>query len=157
MYKTKIKFKETIVGDLSGALSAAIITMPMAIGYGIISFAPLGAEFIPQAAMAGIFSAVFAGFFASFMGGSPIQITGPKAPLTLIYGTLVSSLVSMQAISHHTTSTFYIVIGLASLCLLIAGISQIGFGALGIGNLIKYVPQPVIAGFMNGIALLQNK
>lgn len=154
MYKTKIKFKETIVGDLSGALSAAIITMPMAIGYGIISFAPLGAEFIPQAAMAGIFSAVFAGFFASFMGGSPIQITGPKAPLTLIYGTLVSSLVSMQAISHHTTSTFYIVIGLASLCLLIAGISQIGFGALGIGNLIKYVPQPVIAGFMNGIALL---
>ena len=152
--KTKVKFKETIIGDLSGALSAAIITMPMAIGYGIIAFAPLGVEFIPQAAMVGIFSAVFAGFFASFMGGSPIQITGPKAPLTLIYGSLISSLVSMQAISHHTTSTVYIVIGLASLCLLIAGISQIVFGALGIGNLIKYIPQPVIAGFMTGIAFL---
>ncbi|NNK84615.1 MAG: SLC26A/SulP transporter family protein, partial [Desulfobacterales bacterium] len=104
--------------------------------------------------MAGLFSAIFAGFFASLFGGSPIQITGPKAPLTLIYGSLISSIVSIQAIPTYTESTVYIIIGLASFCLLIAGVSQIVFGALGVGNLIKYVPQPVIAGFMTGIAFL---
>jgi len=146
--------RKNIAGDVLGGLSAAIITTPMAIGYGIMAFAPLGSEFVQQAVMAGLFSAIFAGFFASFFGGSPIQITGPKAPLTLIYGSLISSIVSIQAISNYTESTVYIIIGLASLCLLIAGISQIIFGALGIGNLIKYVPQPVIAGFMTGIAFL---
>jgi SulP family sulfate permease len=143
-----------IAGDVLGGLSAAIITIPMAIGYGVMAFAPFGSEFVPQAAMAGLFSAVFAGIFASILGGSPIQITGPKAPLTLIYGSLISSLVSMQLIPLDTTSPIYNVIGLASLCLLIAGVSQIVFGILGIGNLIKYVPQPVIAGFMTGIAFL---
>ncbi len=148
------QFKNNITGDVLGGLSAAIITTPMAIGYGIMAFAPLGPEYIQEAVMAGLFSAIFAGFFASFFGGSPIQITGPKAPLTLIYGTLISSFVSIQAISNHSESTVYIVIGLASFCLLIAGMSQIIFGVLGIGNLIKYVPQPVIAGFMTGIAFL---
>ena len=85
------QFKNNLAGDVLGGLSAAIITTPMAIGYGIMAFAPLGPEFIQQAVMAGLFSA--------FFGGSPIQITGPKAPLTLIYGTLVSSVVAIQAIS----------------------------------------------------------
>ena len=93
------QFKNNLAGDVLGGLSAAIITTPMAIGYGIMAFAPLGPEFIQQAVMAGLFSAIFAGFFAAFFGGSPIQITGPKAPLTLIYGTLVSSVVAIQAIS----------------------------------------------------------
>lgn len=149
-----LKWKTRISGDLSGALSAAIITMPMAIGYGIIAFAPLGTDFIPQAAMAGIFSAVFAEFLASLLGGSPIQITGPKAPLTLIYGTFISSTASMLAATGHAQPAAPVIIGLASLCLLVAGVSQIGFGLLNIGNLIKDVPQPVIAGFMNGIAFL---
>lgn len=152
--KPNTQLKKNIAGDVLGGLSAAIITTPMAIGYGIMAFAPLGSEFVQQAVMAGLFSAIFAGFFAPLFGGSPIQITGPKAPLTLIYGSLISSIVSIQAIPTYTESTVYIIIGLASFCLLIAGISQIVFGVLGVGNLIKYVPQPVIAGFMTGIAFL---
>lgn len=141
-------------GDITGALSAAIITLPMAIGYGVLAFAPLGAGFVPQAVLAGIFSAVFAGFFATLVGGSPIQITGPSAPLTLIYATLVSSLVTMQITGPGNTPAPALIIMAASVCLLIAGISQILLGALGVGALIKYVPQPVVAGFMNGIAFL---
>jgi hypothetical protein len=135
-------------------VSAAIINIPMATAYGIIAFAPLGKEFIHQGVMAGLFSAVFAGLFASFVSGNPIQITGTTAPLTLIFASLVSSLVSLTTISNPAQLSAITVIGLASLCLLTAGISQVAFGALGIGNLIKYIPQPVTAGFMNGIALL---
>jgi SulP family sulfate permease len=140
----------TVTGDISGALTAAIITLPMSIAYGIIAFAPLGAEFVPMAALAGVYAAVFAGFFASLTGGSPIQITGPMITLTLVLSTFVSSLVSNPIIGPSPT----IILGLTSLCVLLAGCAQVVAGLLGLSNLVKYVPQPVFAGFINGIALL---
>lgn len=143
-----------IKGDFSGALSAAIITLPMSIGYGLLAFAPLGSDYAPQAALIGVYSALFAGFFAAMFGGTPIQITGPKAPLTLVSATVVASLVTKVPVSESGSSAPAIILGLAALCVLIGGLSQIAFGALGLGNLVKYVPYPVVAGFMNGIALL---
>ena len=138
------------MGDLSGALSAAIITLPMSIGYGILAFAPLGIDFASQAALIGVHAAVFAGFFAAMTGGTAIQITGPKAPLTLVLGSFVASLVAQPGAAYPPE----IIIGLASLCVLMAGGLQILFGLIGLSNLVKYVPQPVVSGFMNGIALL---
>lgn len=145
-----MQFISTIKGDLSGALSAAIITLPMSIGYGILAFAPLGTEFAPRAAMIGVHAAVFAGFFAAMFGGTAIQITGPKAPLTLVLSTLVASLVYNPAVP----ATPVVIIGLVSFCVLLAGLFQVLFGAMGLSSLVKYVPQPVVSGFMNGIALL---
>ena len=139
-----------IKGDLSGALSAAIITLPMSIGYGIIAFAPLGDDFAPQAAVIGVHTAVIAGFFAALFGSASIQITGPKAPLTLVLGSLVATLVLNQAAAYPAS----VIVGLASLCVLFAGTFQIMFGFMGLTNFVKYIPQPVISGFMNGIALL---
>ena len=142
----------SVKGDLSGAISAAIITLPMSIGYGIIAFAPLGLEFAPHAAIIGIYSAVFSGFFAALFGGTPIQITGPKAPLTLILAAVVASLAIHipEGTAHRET----LIVGFASLCVLIAGVIQVLFGALHAGNLVKFVPFPVVSGFMNGIAFL---
>lgn len=136
-----------------GALSAAIITLPMAIGYGVLAFAPLGPDFINRAVTLGIYSAVFAGFIAAWRGGSPIQISGPGAPLTLIYATLISSLVATMAKSGGSPSASLLV-AVASVALLIAGITQLLMGVLDVGKLIKYVPHPVVAGFMNGIAFI---
>lgn len=127
-----------------------IISLPMSMGYGILAFSSLGGEFVPMAAIAGVYAAVFAGFFASLFGGSPIQITGPGAPLTLVLGTFVAGLVSNPTIPSSPA----IVLGLASLCVLTAGCIQVVLGFLGFSNLVKYIPQPVVSGFMNGIALL---
>lgn len=140
-------------GDVFGGFSAAILTLPMSIGYGILAFAPLGIEFASKAALLGVYSAVLGGIVAGVFGGTPIQISGPKAPLTLVIGTFVAG-TSAKLMHSIPSITPEMIIGLAGVCIMIAGICQLIFGLLGVGNLVKYVPQPVVAGFINGIALL---
>jgi len=77
-------------GDVAGGFTAAVITFPQRIGYGLLAFAPLGADFSGQAAALGIYSAVLAGFLASLLGSTSIQITSPKVPLTLLVAVLVA-------------------------------------------------------------------
>ncbi len=142
-----------IKGDLSGAVSAAIISIPLSIGYGIIVYGPLGVDFLPFAALLGIFACLLGGICGSLLGGTAIQITAPKAPLSLILAAFVLPL----TISLHVpdpASKNILIVGLASLCVLTGGIIQILFGTLRLGNLIKYVPYPVVSGFMNGIAVI---
>ena len=142
-----------IRGDLSGAVSAAIISIPLSIGYGIIVYGPLGAEFFPFAALLGIYGCLLGGICASLLGGTQIQITVPKAPLSLLLAAFVAPLALSLPITD-VASRNILIVGLASLCVLIAGIVQFLFGALRLGNLIKYVPYPVVSGFMNGIAVI---
>jgi SulP family sulfate permease len=148
------KLLPNLRGDLSGALAAAIITLPMSIGYGIIAFAPLGVEFAPKAALLGVYSAVFCGLLAGVFGGTPIQISGPKAPLTLVLATFVAGMSARLSAAPQAALQPETLIGLAAVCVVIAGLCQVIFGSMGVGNLVKYVPQPVVAGFMNGIAFL---
>ncbi len=147
------KYLSNIRGDLSGAISAAIISIPLSIGYGIIVYKPLGADFLPVAALLGIYACIFGGIFASVLGGTDIQITAPKAPLTLLLASFVAPLASSLSIPD-AVSRQVIIVGLASTCVLVGGILQFCFGALRLGNLIKYVPYPVVSGFMNGIAFI---
>lgn len=101
-------------GDISGGLAAAIISLPISVGYGLIVFLSLGVEFAPAAAMAGVYAAVFAGFFASVFGGSPIQITRPMISANLVLGTFVSDIASNPLIGASTMTIFI----LASLCVM---------------------------------------
>ena len=140
--------------EFVGALSAAIITLPMAIGYGVTAFAPLGKEFFPTAALIGLNAAIIGGFFAALLGGTPAQISGPKAPLTLILASVVITLVSGSHLPPQLASNKPVIVGLTMICVLIGGVAQILFGYFKLGNIVKYVPHPVVAGFMNGIALL---
>jgi SulP family sulfate permease len=147
------KLTSNIRGDLSGAISGAIISIPLSIGYGIIVYEPLGPEFIPYAALLGIYACLFGGILAALTGGTDIQISAPKAPLTLLLASFVAPLAASLQVSD-AASRQVIIVGLASSCVLVSGLVQFGFGALRLGNLIKYVPYPVISGFMNGIAII---
>jgi len=147
------KLLSNIRGDLSGAISTAIISIPLSIGYGIIVYKPLGAEFLPSAALLGLYACLFGGIFASLIGGTDIQITAPKAPLTLLLASFVAPLAARLQIPDDASQQVLIV-GLASTCVLASGIIQFCFGAMRLGNLIKYVPYPVVSGFMNGIAII---
>lgn len=149
----KKKLLSNIRGDLSGAISSAIISIPLSIGYGIIVYGPLGVEFLPFAALLGIYACLFGGIFASLIGGTEIQITAPKAPLSLILASFVAYL-ALNLQSPDVASKHILIIGLASMCVLTGGIIQFFFGTLRLGNLIKYVPYPVVSGFMNGIAFI---
>ena len=141
-------------GDLVGGLSAAIITLPMSIAYGVTAFSILGPDFRPHAALIGLNSAIIGGFFAAMLGGTPTQISGPKGPLTLITTTVVVSLATDPLLVNLPSDQNWILVGLASVCVIIGGITQVVSGLVGMGNLVKYIPYPVVAGFMNGIAIL---
>jgi len=150
---TKKKRLSDIRGDFSGALSAAIISIPLSIGYGMIVYGPLGAAFLPFAALLGIYGCLLGGICVSLLGGTQIQITAPKAPLSLILAAFVAPLALGVQIADGASRNILIV-ALASLCVLSGGVIQFLFGILRLGNLIKYVPYPVVSGFMNGIALI---
>jgi SulP family sulfate permease len=149
-----IKIFSNIKGDLSGAIAAAIVTLLMSIGYGLIAFAPLGADYASHAVLTGVYAAVFCGFFAALFGGTPIQITAPKAPLALALASVVSSLIASPAFQGSISTQQATIVGLAFFCVFIGGVFQLLLGSLRLGNLIKYVPYPVVAGFLNGIAIL---
>ena len=141
-------------GDVAGGFTAAIITFPQAIGYGLLAFAPLGASFAGDAAALGIYSAVLAGFLASLLGSMAIQITGPKVPLTLLVAVLVTQLALDPRLAVNEEIRITLILGAVSISVMIGGLFQIVLGVSGIGAIAKYVPYPVIGGFMNGIALL---
>jgi SulP family sulfate permease len=141
-------------GDLAGAVTAATITIPQCIGYGIIVFAPLGVGFAASGALLGLYTAIFAGFLAAWLGGNPIQISGPKAPSTLVLAAVVALLTVNPHVPTAMAPRVVVLVGLVSITILIGGIFQVCLGTLRCGNLIKYVPFPVVAGFTNGIAFI---
>jgi SulP family sulfate permease len=148
---TFAKFK----GDLAGAIAAATLSIPTCIGFSIIVFAPLGVSFAPQAALLGLYTAVFAGFLAAWLGGNPIQITGPKPTSTLVLAAVVAFLMNPHVpLPRAMAPRVVVIIGLVSVTIVLGGILQIVLGSLGWGNLIKYVPYPIVAGFTNGIAIV---
>ncbi|MFZ0727610.1 MAG: SulP family inorganic anion transporter [Desulfobacterales bacterium] len=144
----------SIVRELGGATAAAIISIPMAIGYGVTVFAPLGPAFVPQAALIGLNAAIIGGFFAAVLGGTPGQVSGPQASLTMVLTTVVAQVMLAASLPPNGADRSLLIVSLVSFCVLIGGLAQVLLGLFKLGNLIKYIPHPVLAGFLNGIAIL---
>ncbi|AFT94530.1 SulP family inorganic anion transporter [Alteromonas sp. 07-89-2] len=118
-------------GDFTGGLTAGIVALPLALALGVAS--GLGP-------MAGLYGAIAVGFFAALFGGTPAQISGPTGPMVVVLAGLFASL------SGDASLIFTAVI--------LAGVFQIVFGVLGVGQYIRLVPYPVISGFMSGIGAI---
>jgi len=126
-------------GDLFGGLTAGIVALPLALAFGVQS--GLGAA-------AGLFGAIFIGFFASLFGGTSTQISGPTAPMTAVSMLIISGIIATNnGILEDALPSILIVF-------LLAGLFQVLFGVLKIGGLIKYIPYPVVSGFMTGIGVI---
>jgi SulP family sulfate permease len=135
-------------GDLYGGLSAAIIALPLGLAFGVAAFASLGPDYVATGAMVGLIGCIFTGFFAAWLGGTPTQITGPTGPMTVVVTAFIAKLVATHGVNLPLV--------LASLAILvtIGGITEIVLGLIGGGRVVKFIPYPVIAGFMNGIAII---
>lgn len=120
--------------DLIGGLTSAVVALPLALGFGLLSF-----NGDPRGAVAGLYGAIFTGIMASFFGGTRQQITGPTGGMTVVLTEVYIQYGGVEA--------------LLAACIL-AGVFQIGFGLLKFGKYVSLVPYPVIVGFTNGIAIL---
>jgi SulP family sulfate permease len=127
---------QIIRGDLFGGVAAGVVALPLALAFGVAS--GLGP-------VAGLYGAVATGIVAAVFGGTPVQITGPTGPMTLVVaGVLAMNLLPTGAVNLPGVVGIFV----------LAGLGQIGLGLLRIGSYIRYVPYPVISGFMSGIGVI---
>ncbi len=128
-----------VKGDLFGGVTAGIVALPLALAFGVSS--GLGPS-------AGLYGAIFLGFFASLFGGTPSQISGPTAPLTAISMVMIATII--QANEGDVAKALPIILSV----FVLTGIFQVLMGISGIGQYIKYIPYPVVSGFMTAIGLI---
>tara|TARA_B100000767_G_C19771953_1_gene540518 strand:- start:1047 stop:2897 length:1851 start_codon:yes stop_codon:yes gene_type:complete len=138
--KKKINYDfKYLRGDLFGGLTAGIVALPLALAFGVSS--GLGPS-------AGLYGAIFLSIFAALFGGTSTQISGPTAPMTAVSMVFIAEIISrfdgdVEKALPTILSVFFL-----------AGILQVGIGLLGIGKYIRYIPYPVVSGFMTAIGLI---
>ena len=138
-----------IKGDIFGGITAGIVALPLALAFGIQAFGGIDDPAAPSmGALAGLVGATLLGFFASLFGGTHSQISGPTGPMTVITAALISG---AWATSQGSFSAVLIAMSLASI---FCGLFQIIFGIIRIGKYVRYIPYPVLSGFMSGIGVI---
>mgnify|MGYP002623095980 FL=1 len=126
-------------GDLFGGITAGIVALPLALAFGLQS--GLGAA-------AGLYGAIFISFFAAMFGGTNTQISGPTAPMTAVSMVVIASI--LAAFEGDLDKALPVIL----IIFLLAGLIQIGLGFLKVGQYIRYIPYPVVSGFMTGIGVI---
>ena len=141
------KVEHSLSGDLWGGLAAMLVALPSAIAFGVAIYAPLGGTLGPQGAVAGMLGAIALGLVAPLLGGSTRLITAPCAPAAAV----LSALAAGFATSGMEANQALTLIGLIAL---MAGLIQISLGLAGVGKLIKFIPFPVVSGYLSGVGLI---
>ena len=138
-----------IKSDIFGGVTAGIVALPLALAFGIQAFSGIdNPEAASMGAYAGLVGATLLGFFAALFGGTHSQISGPTGPMTVITATLVSGAFASSA---GDISTVLVSMALAAI---FCGIFQILFGVIKLGKYVRYIPYPVLSGFMSGIGVI---
>ena len=118
-------------GDVFGGITATVVALPVALALGVAS---------GMGAAAGMYGAIAVGFFAAVFGGTPTQISGPTAPMTVALVVIVSGYTS------NLSEALTVVV--------MAGLLQVLLGLSRIGRFVAYTPHVVISGFMSGIGII---
>jgi SulP family sulfate permease len=134
-------------GDLWGGAAAMLVAVPSAIAFGVTILSPLGGGFAAQGALAGVLGAAVVGLVAASLGGTPRLISAPCAPAAAVL-----SAFAIQAVASGASAQSALV--MLALVGLVCGVLQIAFGTIGLGRLIKYMPYPVVSGYMIGVGLI---
>ncbi len=118
-------------GDLFGGLTAGVVALPLALAFGVAAGA---------GAAAGLYGAIALGLVAALLGGTKMQISGPTGPMTVVFASTLIALGGNLA--------------LAMAAVLIGGALQIVLGMIRAGGLVRFIPYPVVSGFMSGIGII---
>jgi len=130
-----------------GGVSAMLVALPSAIAFGVTIFAPLGASYAARGAVAGILGTTALGLVAPLLGGTDRLISAPCAPAAAVLSALAITLTA----GGTPPETAVLMIGIV---VLLTALLQITFGAVGLGRLIKYMPYPVVSGYLSGVGLV---
>ena len=127
-----------IRGDFFGGLTAGIVALPLALAFG---------EQTEMGAIAGLYGAIAIGMLAALFGGTETQISGPTAPMTVVSAVVITDAI---AYAGSFNAAFPIIIA----TFFLAGLLEMLFGIFQLGKYIRYIPYPVVSGFMSGIGVI---
>ena len=134
------------MGDIWGGLAASAVVLPQAMAFGVALYVPSGLD-SAQGALAGLLGAALVCTTSGIVGGTRGLISAPTGPtLVLLSGFMVT-------IHGMGLAGSALLLNLAAI-IIATGLFQIVIGVAGGGRLIKYIPYPVISGFMTGSAIL---
>ncbi|MBD0334465.1 MAG: SulP family inorganic anion transporter [Cyanobacteria bacterium Co-bin13] len=131
----RIRFNN-LRGDIFGGVTAAIVSLPLALAFGVASGA---------GPIAGLYGAVCVGFFAALFGGTPTLISEPTGPMTVVMTAIIAGLTASNP-ENGLAMAFTVV--------MLAGVFQILFGLFKLGKYVTLMPYSVISGFMSGIGVI---
>jgi sulfate permease, SulP family len=124
-----------------------LVALPSAIAFGVTIYAPLGGSYAAAGAVAGIVGASALGLVASLLGGTKRLITAPCAPAAAILSAFAIDMVARGI----PAGSIVILLGAVAL---LAGVVQVAMGAMKVGRLIRYMPYPVVSGYLTGVGLI---
>jgi carbonic anhydrase len=127
-HHTPPRLRDVVRADVLASLVVFLVAVPLSLGIALASGAPL---------MAGLIAAVVGGVVAGLLGGTPLQVSGPAAGLTVVVAELVAR--------YGWQTTCLITAG--------AGLLQIGFGCARIARFSQAIPPAVVHGMLAGIGI----
>jgi sulfate permease, SulP family len=138
-------------GDLWGGLAAMLVALPSSIAFGVLTYTVMGPEYAGAGAMAGILGAAALGIVAPLIGRTGGLISAPCAPAAAVLSTLIFGLLGGDAACVIAPADVLVLMPLTAL--FAAGLQML-FGFLGAGRLIKFIPYPVVSGYLSGVGIL---
>ena len=137
----------SMINEFWGGLAAMLVALPAAIAFGVLVYSSISPQMIGEGAFVGIMGAAALGLTAPLFGRTPALISAPCAPAAAILSALAVDLIG-QGVEIGRIS------GLLALTALFAALLQILYGLLKGGQLIKYIPFPVVSGYLSGVGLI---
>ncbi len=141
--------KETLAGDVWGGVASMLVALPASIAFGVAVYSLVGPEYAARGAVWGLIGATAIGIIAPLFGGTDRLISSPCAPAAAVLGAFV--LETTRAGAAVNPERVFVLVMLVGL---LAGGLQIAYGALGGGTLIKYIPYPVVTGYLSGVGVV---
>ncbi len=135
------------MNDVWGGLASMLVALPSSIAFGVLVFSAISPEMAGQGALVGMIGAAALGLVAPFVGGTPALITAPCAPAAAVLSGLAITLVGANVQIERIP-------GLLALTALLSAFFQAVYGLLKGGQLIKYIPYPVVSGYLSGVGLI---
>jgi SulP family sulfate permease len=142
-------------GDIAGGMTAAVVMLAVEGAYGLVAFDKLGPDQAQIGFMLGVFAAAVSSIVTVLAGARGPMLSGSSSALALLFASLIGALaLDPRSMGPNGFPHAPLVLAFVGLTVVLAGFMQLLLGVGRMGSLIRYVPYPVHAGYMNATAIL---
>lgn len=145
--------RSTLRAEFAGGCASAAVGVALALSTGLMAVAPLGNQFVSIGVCAAFTAAIVGNLFATLLGGSALGGSGPRASGALIVAALLVALSADPDLAPQVHGPARLLAMMAA-SVVLGGVLMVVFGVIRLGRVVKFIPYPVVAGFMGGIAVL---